>query len=77
MSLAMNRRGILGLGAAVGAAGLAGPGRSADNGFLWGAATAGRSAPARQRHQVAVQGRADQRRGREDCHQDPGCTKLR
>ena len=41
MSLAMNRRGILGLGAAVGAAGLAGPGRSADNGFLWGAATAG------------------------------------
>ncbi len=41
MSAALNRRGVLGLGAAVGAAGLAGPGRAAETGFLWGAATAG------------------------------------
>lgn len=41
MRAALNRRGVLGLGAAVGAAGLAGPGRTAETGFLWGAATAG------------------------------------
>ncbi|WP_312736427.1 family 1 glycosylhydrolase [Brevundimonas sp.] len=37
----LNRRGVLGLGAAMGAAAVAAPGRAAEPDFLWGAATAG------------------------------------